>query len=539
MPAINVMCPNPACQRTLRVEDKFIGVKVKCMFCNQPLLIEVQDEPVPAPPDLSTMDLGRADSVFEQQTVAGGAPPAAPLPQPVAPTLPPPAAPAPPAAPPRPKSPTRSAPAPEWPDISSSGPPPLPPRPPEGPRLKVGALIISLLSLAVICGSVAGIITLRRPAATKDETTTVAVSADKHAAIALESGGVRLVISPIHRTAEAYDLGDLVLENKEVPLGVRPGDTALNPDNVRQAMRDVGEFVQACKKQGVPESQLVVVCNSGVLRALEKDKAALEQARAALEQGVKHAGGGALNYLTADEEARFGSLGCVPPEDRTTSVLLDLGNSGAKCGYHEADGGFTGFGVPIGRGPFTAAVNEVRQRPGKFPPPKKGPGMPTAQRPFAVVAEELRPSHLNAPLKRAGSDRPALVNRKKYHLIGGVSWAAAVLTHPTDLDRRRVPLTGKDIQNFDNLVSTSPSLEALRAKVLAPIPAGPAKERATKEVGLVAADRFGLEPLIASAKILRSLSDECDFWNKNVQFFTNGLYAWPLGYLLFRSGVEK
>ena len=521
MPAINVTCPNPACLRTLRVEDRFLGKKVKCKFCSQPLLIEVQAEPPVAPPDLSTMQLSHADNVFEQQTIAGAAP--VPMAEPI----------------------PMAAPA-GWPDVRSDGPPPLPPAAAAPPKLKVGALVVSLVSLAVICGSVAGIVTLRRPAAAKDGTANAAAGPiERHAAIALESGGVRLVVAPLRRAGDSYELGELELQNKRAPLAVQPGEPGLNPDKLGPAMRVVGEFIQVSKGRNVPDANLLVVCNSGVLKELEKDPAALARAKATLEQKVRDAGGADVTYITADDEARFGAIGCVPPEDRVTSVLLDLGNSAAKCGYHDAGGAFTGFGItPLGRRTFTVAVNDERPRPRPAAPfPKKGPGQapkggPSGPRPFVTVAEELRPSHLNAPLARTARDWPALTARKKYHLLGGVAWAAATLTHPAEVGEKRVTLTAKDVQNLDALVSGSPSAEAVKAKVLGPLPAGPAKDRATKEVGAVIEDQ-GHDGLVASAKILRALADECDFGTKSVQFFRDSLYAWPLGYLLVRSGVEK
>ena len=64
MPAINVTCPNPACQRTLRVEDKFLGKKVKCKFCSQPLLIEVQADVSSGL--VGTTVVGRADVAINE-----------------------------------------------------------------------------------------------------------------------------------------------------------------------------------------------------------------------------------------------------------------------------------------------------------------------------------------------------------------------------------------------------------------------------------------------------------------------------------------
>src|SRR4051794_32559852 len=76
MASINVTCPNAACGRTLRVADKFLGVRVKCKYCEQPILIEVESDPPPDAIPLETMDLPLAAGVFEQQTLAGAVPPA-------------------------------------------------------------------------------------------------------------------------------------------------------------------------------------------------------------------------------------------------------------------------------------------------------------------------------------------------------------------------------------------------------------------------------------------------------------------------------
>lgn len=501
MMSVNITCPNQNCGKMLRVAEKFLGLRVKCKFCGQPLLVERQDQSLPAPVGLQTMDLPVAANVFEQQTVIGAAPSAATLPD--APLeLPPPTD-------DWEQSLPRVAPA-------ASGPPPLPPKP---PRVKVGALVVSLFSLGIICGSLAGIIVLRKPA----ETTSAAAApkASKYAVIALASDGVRLVVAPIHRTADGYSLEEPILEDRRAPLAARKGDEGLDPDRVSAVMDVVRELVQTARAKGVGEKDLFVVCNDKVLKEL--DQAAATRARATLDAGVKNAGGGTLDYISLTDEARFCAIGCIPEEDRKAVVLLDLGSGGVVGGYYDSSGAFIPITIPeLGRRAFIDSVNKSKR---KFES-------------FSTAAATTKPLRLNAPFQRAKKDHPALENRTKYHLVGGSAWAAAAYTHPDALGEKRVALTVTDIQNFDQLVSNSPTVAAARETVLKKVPPGSSRERADRvfaELG----DSLDLDNLIASAKIVTALAEECQFQGKEVRFFTKGLFAWPVGYLLTRTGVEK
>ena len=70
------------------------------------------------------------------------------------------------------------------------------------------------------------------------------------------------------------------------------------------------------------------------------------------------------------------------------------------------------------------------------------------------------------------------------------------------------------------------------------VPPGEPRERADRAFAALG-DRNQLDDLVAAAKILQAVAEECQFRGKDVRFYTKGPFAWPLGYLLTRSGVEK
>lgn len=507
---VNVTCPN--CNNALRVADRFLGVRVKCKFCGQPILIEVQAEPAAGPPPDAP-----EGNVFEQMTLVGPAPvsPGVFDRQTVAP------------------APTAAAPAGSGvfgrqtlaAEPPADGPPPLPPRPPGPPKVKIGALILSILSTAVICGSVAAIV-MFRPHVTPDPQ---AVAGEKYAAIALESGGVRFAMVPIEKRADGYSLGEWVLENREVKLAPDKGAKRLDEEKLREGMKRVQELAAKAREAGVTNDRLFVLCNSGVLSGL--DAADQEAARRELDDLVRQTAGVAPVYVDPDDEARYGALASVPPEDRTKAVYFDLGNSGARCGYHDAPGVFIGFKVPLGRKGFLGAVREqVKAQP------RVG---------FAAVAEGLRGEALTAPLRAALKDRPPAVNRTKFYIAGGSAWAAAVLQHPDQLRRPHLTFAAGDFGEFDKAVrAAGPGTDGLRAKALNRVQGLPDRDRelAAGEIDDVTRNRFGgVEDLAAAAQVLRALSEVCriDADKKEVKYYTNALYAWPLGFLLARSGAEK
>lgn len=572
------------------IAEQFVGKRVKCKFCGEAFALEVLPPSPPAPPaPVEILDLPEADAgeIFEQRTIGPGVPPpvlpnwgegvfeqqtigpggmSPPPPmetgdevfaqQTFVPGAAPPSSPMgghpgfgqtplrydPPAADPVAAIPSLPSPN-HWGDQYATGqgfsanplpaptpqqpsrhPPPLPPKPPAPLNIRIWPLVISIISLAVTAGSLAGIFIIRNP--TEQKAQAGSASLGRHACIAIESSGVRLLVVDLHKTETSYDFSFATEPaNREVPLRPQKGAKELAPDKLDEAMKAVTSFVQKCKDQHeVPAENLVVACNSGVVSEFKNNPTALEAVKQNLSNRVREAGGGELIHVTPDVEARFGTLGCIPPSDRFDAILLDIGGSTVKCGYHDKDGSFTPVPLPFGTNVYEDIVTAVFKQ---------------QKRPFPIVAESLRFEKLNTPLIQAKKDRPPLVNRKKYHILGGASWAASVITHPTELSKTRITLTAEDIRRFNDLVSApGQTMDGVRKAVLDPLPTGPTHEKAAEEFGRVS-DRFPLTRLISAAKILRACSEECEFQGKQVQFFTHGLHAWLLGCLLAKTGLER
>jgi exopolyphosphatase/pppGpp-phosphohydrolase len=251
------------------------------------------------------------------------------------------------------------------------------------------------------------------------------------------------------------------------------------------------------------------------------DKKAIEEIKDILRKAVESSVGRPIEFITGQDEARYEALACIPPSERASNVLFDVGGGNTKGGYFNEDGLFYGFQINLGSKTFFKASQQEAGKSGK---------------PFAEAASSIRAKKLEPAIREETGRYPALVQHPKVYLVGGITWAMTVLTHPADR-RQRVKLTAADIDRFAVLVKENKPLP-LRRKVLAQVSDDKARAAVEKDVKKIQEEVFPKQDqLIAGAEILKALSAELNLKDREIIFFRDAHIAWPMGYLMKKGNI--
>ncbi|MBA4064255.1 MAG: hypothetical protein C0501_11175 [Isosphaera sp.] len=496
---ISVVCPNPSCRRPLRVDDRSAGQAVECVYCQCRFEVDL----------------------LPDETTSGAAAVGGTLSSP---------------------GPGRHPTTVDWPvgqyldeavPRRPGDPPPLPPRADAaGSGLRVGPLLVSIVSVAVIAGSLAGIISLLRPAP-EGPGPAPAGAAERWAAVAVESSGVRLVIVDVSRTADGREVAGLTVDTKKnrdwggfaPPKGAGP---KVPPEPLAELERILAKYAEEVKARNVPPARFLVASNGKVLRPFAgADQAEAEQAlRAAVRKGT----GQDLDVVNPQDEIAHAARGAIAHKHRTVSALFDIGRGATGHGYFDTTTSFRGAELKDG---LTACEKEIAAHAAK------------EKVPFPAAADACRRA-LAERVGAAATSTPALRNSSRYYLFGGSAWALAVVTHPEafvpDPDARaaEVRIAPGDVDRYLALVRSAGSFAEVKKDALDRRPPGTPPDHLDAELSAVGR-QFNVQQLVAGGTLLKALSDECQLAgpDKVVNFYINSLHAWPVGYILTRGGFEK
>jgi predicted Zn finger-like uncharacterized protein len=412
-------------------------------------------------------------------------------------------------------------------------PPPLPKAKKKGGCLKA-ALLGSLLVLLVAGGAIGGLYyfapdvinsTLTslglKTAATSNPgpgPKPVPEEADsavgKWGAIEIGSKGVKAVVIEVFLDGEGnYDFNPTGDQTANVTLVGGTDGQSFDANVLDATMDHIKRFAATMQKDyEVPADRVCVLCSSGVWVPF-KDPAAREKNQKLLIQRVKDATGYNLTLNSVTDEVRLGMLACVPKKQRGEILFIDIGSGNTKGGYFEKKDVFETVSLDFGSKTYTDKVKAEAKVSGK---------------PYAEQAAAARPLLLEQPLHKRIEDVPGLANPKKIHLVGGAVWALATFMHPQD-SSLRTRLTADDITNYASLVRKPK--EQVRNEVLAQVKDPEQFKKAEAEIKRVQ-DTFNPENLQAGAEILKALSKEFDFENKQLIFFRKGYIAWSAGFVV-------
>lgn len=230
-----------------------------------------------------------------------------------------------------------------------------------------------------------------------------------------------------------------------------------------------------------------------------------------------------MEFITAEQEVSLTFEGVVPQWRRNQVVLLDIGSGNIKGGYLDnvQRNEYSMFAIPLGTKAFTKKINDAR-----------------GESEFVQAAERETGNSLIPQLRDAVQRKPGLQTLRRVYLAGGMSWALATLTRPCqkeqEIDKKEervarfLQISVEDINTFSNRAKRdqhslfAPDLSTCGEEQ---------RKRAEEEIDKIK-KVFSGDNLIAGAEILRALSSELKFAQKERIFFARyAIDALPIGYL--------
>jgi serine/threonine protein kinase len=294
-----------------------------------------------------------------------------------------------------------------------------------------------------------------------------------------------------------------------------PAAQAATVQGVSVTMKDLQERFQ------IPCEQIVIYGSSGLAeKAKHKD---------ALTKAIEAATGRQMKFISVEDEAKFVFDGVVPEYRRQQVITVDIGSGNTKGAFLNGKE-YQTYGIPVGTADFSKKVDEKR-----------------GDQSFIAEAERLKKELVTPQIRQTTRLTPAFANTSRIYLAGGIAWALATLTHPCDQDQtidtkeERVAsftrLRAEDINTFyinatrDRKTLFQPNLSACTPKQ---------RKRAEKDIAKIQKKTFSGNDLIAGAEILRALSEELKFAEKDSIFFARyAIDALPIGYLIQQLETSK
>ncbi len=274
-------------------------------------------------------------------------------------------------------------------------------------------------------------------------------------------------------------------------------------------------FLDDFAKQGIPANHIYVVGSSSLGEGLRHDL--LEKAIGGLQPTPVNP----MGFVNVEQESTFGFkgvLGMLPEHWRQIrtleAVTIDIGSGNTKGAYQTTAGPLVYFSVNFGTRVATDAILASKEKPDSL----------------RKAADNWRSSVLEPQLHSEIQNRQGIVSRNRVYLIGGAVWALATHTHPEDSTSKFPRIDAKSIDVLMDRALSSNAEEDL---------CNDARKRKYPEVGKVC-ETFNPEQLVGGLTILKALSEQLGFTSnhKNVFFFRDSLYAWPLGYIADKLSVR-
>jgi serine/threonine protein kinase len=294
-----------------------------------------------------------------------------------------------------------------------------------------------------------------------------------------------------------------------------PAAQAATVQGVSVTMKDLQERFK------IPCEQIVIYGSSGLAeKAKHKD---------ALTKAIEAATGRPMKFISVEDEAKFVFDGVVPEYRRQQVITVDIGSGNTKGAFLNGKE-YQTYGISVGTADFSKKVDEKR-----------------LDKSFTAEAERLKKELVTPQIRQTARLTPAFANTSRIYLAGGIAWALATLTHPCDQDQtidtkeERVAsftrLRAEDINTFyinatrDRKTLFQPNLSACKPEQ---------RKRAEKDIAKIQKKTFSGNDLIAGAEILRALSEELKFAEKDSIFFARyAIDALPIGYLIQQLEASK
>src|SRR5262249_47258824 len=142
-------------------------------------------------------------------------------------------------------------------------------------------------------------------------------------------------------------------------------------------------------------------------------------------------------------------------------------------------------------------------------------------------AKTMGADSVGEALRKEYETKPGLLNRKRVYLTGGIAWAMATMLYPEDR-QPFVSITPQDIALFAGKIARdsnsllNPNLSRINDREL--------RQDVEKEFAAIR-KTFSVQQLIAGAELLRIISTELNWQDKNIRFARFGNIGCILSYV--------
>ena len=341
------------------------------------------------------------------------------------------------------------------------------------------------------------------------EDTGTAAQRELHGGIEIGSDWIKAVALRLSNDKQGADVKLIYTEEIEA-VSMRVGGGRLAPkviDAIALAVQKL--YLRMWQFHGVPREHVYVIGGSD----LKADNLGM------LADEVKSKTGKSVTFLNTETEVRLSLVSTIPRryregenwfDNRSISVLIDIGGGGIKGGYQQIRQplagdpyyDFVAVGIPRG---ITAFTDEVNQAAGENASLKK----------FALTSKALVQGFIKATLKKNAEGKPGLATRKKVYLGGGIVLAMATLLHPEDR-RAFVPITMDEINDFHYRAVNTP--QTLLNPDLLQLRDSEERKGAERDLEIVRSS-FTPKSLVAGAEILKAVASEYNFQGEGKRIF--------------------
>lgn len=224
-----------------------------------------------------------------------------------------------------------------------------------------------------------------------------------------------------------------------------------------------------------PGCRAVVVGSSGIGKT--PNRADLVNAVATRTQVMD------MEYITADQEARFGFMGTVPSADWDNALFLDIGGGNSKISFLKGKQ-FVTYDIPFGSVSLTKRA--------------AAGGADFWLATNAVLDAEVRPE-----FRRIASESPKMLNHKMLFFIGGTAWATATFVNPDRVKRRFVSMSSTELADFRRALQEKTWTEAKPSLFTTS-----STKKVFAEESKKVQDIFSRDNLIAGHAVLKMILDD-------------------------------
>lgn len=237
-----------------------------------------------------------------------------------------------------------------------------------------------------------------------------------------------------------------------------------------------------------------------------------------LAEAVSRRSGLQPRFITPVDKGAYLFDWSAPVSRRQQAVSIDVGTVTTIAGYQQADRPVTGVEImPYGVGTMLEAVVEANS------------GVPPED--MTEALQDFTRKRLAPTVYRSGLSHPAVLNRQRVYLSGGIVWVMVVILKPHEALNDWVPLSVNDFVRFRQVLSRRDPFDVDLSGIADPA----TRERAAAELEY-ARNLYTRDQLTAGGLLLEMLSTRLEFARRDRLFFARVAYGgWQAQHLLVRA----